>query len=457
LVEGLFGIQPDALHDSLIIHPGYPSSWKFASLKTPDILFDFKRNGAEDNYVVKQSFRKLLKLKLIIEARKDLVESVTVNGVKAAYEVLHSAFNRPAIALNVPAMQVYDISIRWKGAPIIVVQPYYEISAGRKFIVKTPGATVVDLYDPQGSIDSASFEEGLVSGRGNHNLAGLAAFLKLKQGAFTWWQPINLRPVFSIMGFWHDSLYTGRASIEKGQTEKINLAGYFNDRLNNIFRNQYLSPRPKSPTLQLPTQGIGNWCYPLTTANIDDRGLRKQAEPNNEISYNEYISFSTPSDSLLKNVMFTSQWDNFPDSVIVPLTGNASEIYLLMAGSTNPMQSRVVNGMVVVQYLDKTADTLILKNPDNWWPIEQDYYVDGFAFNAGYELPVRLYLKEGKFATEAPAYTSIRGYSNRGIDGGAATVLTMSLNKAKELKSLSVHAVANDVVIGLMAATLVRP
>jgi hypothetical protein len=42
------------------------------------------------------------------------------------------------------------------------------------------------------------------------------------------------------------------------------------------------------------------------------------------------------------------------------------------------------------------------------------------------------------------------------VPGGAATVLELTLDPAKELQSLTVRALANEVVIGLMAATLVR-
>ncbi|HET6995422.1 MAG TPA: glycogen debranching protein, partial [Chitinophagaceae bacterium] len=238
--------------------------------------------------------------------------------------------------------------------------------------------------------------------------------------------------------------------------EKIDLTSYFNDKVTNIFKHEYLSPRPTSPTLQLPTQGIGNWAYPLVTADIDDSGLRKLAGPGNSVKYSEYISFATPSDGTLNNITFTSQWDNFPRSVTVPLSGKASQVYLLMAGSTNPMQSRIANGRVTVKYTDGAADTLDLVNPDNWWPIEQDYYIDGFAFTAGYEIPDRLYLKEGKFGKQAASYTAIRGFTNRAIDGGAATVLDIVLNKTKTLKSLTVETIANDVIVGLMALTLVR-
>jgi len=112
--------------------------------------------------------------------------------------------------------------------------------------------------------------------------------------------------------------------------------------------------------------------------------------------------------------------------------------------------------MIVVFYTDSTTDTLLLKNPENWWPIEQDYFIDGFAFTAGSAMPERLYLKEGKFGNKPSSYITIRGFSNMGIEGGAATVLTMPLNREKALQRFTVHAIANDVVIGLMAATLER-
>jgi hypothetical protein len=127
-----------------------------------------------------------------------------------------------------------------------------------------------------------------------------------------------------------------------------------------------------------------------------------------------------------------------------------------MAGTTNPMQSRFTNGLVVVTYTDGSRDTLALKNPQNWWPIEQDYFTDNFAFITGAPTPERLYLKEGVFAKGLSAYSSIKGFSNRAIDGGAATLLGMPLQRNKVLYSLGVHTIANDVVIGLMALTLSR-
>ena len=236
--------------------------------------------------------------------------------------------------------------------------------------------------------------------------------------------------------------------------QTLDLSKLFNDKVTNIFRNKYLSPRPTVSTLQLPVQGIGDWTHPVKTADINDKGLRKLAGEKNQITIPQGITFSTPSDTLQDNILFTSQCDNYPKEAVVPLTGKASHAYFLMAGSTNPMQSRLVNGAVIISYTDNTADTLLLKNPETWWPIEQDYMDDGFAFTIDAARPVRIHLKTGKIVSVFD--NSIAAYNGKMIDGGSATVLDMPLNATKTLKELKLRTIANDVVIGLMGVTLIR-
>ena len=48
----------------------------------------------------------------------------------------------------------------------------------------------------------------------------------------------------------------------------------------------------------------------------------------------------------------------------------------------------------------------------------------------------------------------ISGVYGREIEGGAGVLLDIPLDKAKELESLTLETVANDVVIGLMGVTL---
>jgi hypothetical protein len=149
-------------------------------------------------------------------------------------------------------------------------------------------------------------------------------------------------------------------------------------------------------------------------------------------------------------------WDNYPEAVTIPLQGSARSAHLLMAGTTNPMQSRFLNGLVEMHYTDGSVDRLELRNPQNWWPIEQDLHDDGYAFTTDAPRPLRIALATGKAIPAGYRYGSIKGFSNFAVEGGAATVLKMPLDPARILDRLVLHSIANDVVIGLMALTLER-
>jgi hypothetical protein len=231
------------------------------------------------------------------------------------------------------------------------------------------------------------------------------------------------------------------------------MESHFNDKVTQIFKNKYLSPRPQVTTLQLPWQGTGDWPHPLEMHDIDDSGLRKLATGKNEFTLPQGIRFSTPGPQGTNNILYTSQWDNYPKERSIQLSGNASHAWFLVAGSTNPMQSQLDNGALLVAYTDGATDTLLLRNPETWWPIEKDYYTDGFAFALKQPRPVRIHLKTGAIVA---GEESKANYNGKEIEGGAATVLDMPLDPSKTLKHITVKTLANDVVIGLMAVTLLR-
>ncbi|WP_346858506.1 DUF4450 domain-containing protein [uncultured Draconibacterium sp.] len=235
--------------------------------------------------------------------------------------------------------------------------------------------------------------------------------------------------------------------------DEVDLSEQFNSSINHIFDKQYFSPRSRYPTLSIPTQGIGDWCSYREHEEIDDTGIRILAAQNGQIIAPQGIPLKIPANNET-NIVFTSQWDNHPEKVELPLEGKASHLYLLMAGSMHHMQINMTNGLMRVEYTDGTFDDLQLKSPDNWWPIEQDYYEDGFAFQLPSPQPPRLYLKTGEWHLDS--YNVLAKNKTIKIEGGAASLLDLALNPEKELKTLTLETYTNDVVIGLMAATLKR-
>jgi hypothetical protein len=94
-----------------------------------------------------------------------------------------------------------------------------------------------------------------------------------------------------------------------------------------------------------------------------------------------------------------------------------------------------------------------LENPSNWWPIEQDYFIDDYQFRIEGPLPPRVDLKTAQVRIRSRADALGKGGF---VPGGSATVLDIPLDNARRLKSLTIRATAYEPIIGLMAATLAR-
>ena len=454
LAEGLFGIQPNAIENTLTITPGFPKDWKHASLEIPDISIAFAEIDNVSKYTIVPKFNQELKLQFFVNVYSDAIDYVQINNKKVAWKQDESAIGQPKVIIESLYQERYDIEIKWKGQPIET--PKFEFSGKVSEVLqfKTSEATIVNIFNPQSCISEVQKTSDQFNFKINSKSGNKTFFIQLKQGDMLWWQPIHIHiekeKSEQLFQNWDEPL------PENTNFKMVDIASKFNCKLNAIFEQEYLSPRPTSPTLQLPTQGIGNWCYPYVKPTIDDSGLRKNAGENNSIMSPQNIPFKTPSNSDKNNIAFVSQWDNFPDTIEIPLSGTSSHAYFMMAGTTNPMQSRLVNGLVEVAYTDGSVETLELKNPENWWPIEQDYFVNGLAFTTDAPKPPRVYLKTGEISRTFKEFKSIKGFSDFGIDGGAATILDLPLNPTKPLKSLKLKAIANDVVIGLMSVTLIR-
>ncbi len=362
LIEGLYGITPDALYGRCIIRPGFPDEWNEASVHTPYLDYTFKRENGKEIYTIKQNFKRPLQI-VIRQNRENgqYVETVCSSEKEQRIVLPATGYKEPAEA---------------------------------------------ELQQPRPA-EGTAFDE-----------------------------------------------------VNTKSCRMVNIDEAFNSNVTDIFQNKYLSPRSPYTTLCLPTQGIGDWCSTKRTAKIDDSGLRQQAL--DDVFTAVGIPFRTP--QVGRNIAYTSLWDNYPDSITIPLKGKASHAYLLMAGSTNTMQSRFENGVIRIAYADGSCETLALQNPENWCPIEQDYD-DAPAFALSHPRPYRVGLMTGKVSRtlaldlggERKAQSADipeNKVPSLQIEGGAAQLIDIPLNPKNKLCSLTLRSTANDVVIGLMSITL---
>lgn len=431
LIQGLYGILPNALDGDLLIKPGFPQSWQHADLHTPDIDWNYQidTSGKTSTYTLCHRIKNIDTLILEIPAQREGINSLIINGQEHKWEN-YTGVGKPMIRIKTRAKANEQISlaISWKGE-----------------IIDLDKETLADL-----------------SKNGSHRTSGNEAsnqeiakekFILCQQGEMTWWRP--KKEVWNKNCQWQKECAAPSMflEIDSSHCEPIKMDRHFNANVTDIFRNEYLSPRSPYTTLQIPKQGIGEWCHPLMSAEIDDSGLRAAINKKGIIHTSLGIPFRSPKEG--ENIAFTTLWDNYPTKIDIPLKGRASHAYLLMAGSTNHMQSHIDNGMIRVHYTDGTTDSLALINPDNWPPIEQIFFEDGKAFNRHAPALYRMSLKSGIVSNN---FAELLGTTSvvRDIKGGAAVLLDLPLNPHKKLSYLSLETLSNDVVIGIMGITLQR-
>ena len=88
--------------------------------------------------------------------------------------------------------------------------------------------------------------------------------------------------------------------VEGAKYSKQKIQKLFNASVTDIFKNQYRSPRPPYTTLQIPLQGVGDWCHPKYCPEIADSGFRSKILKEEFLRHlTEKLPFFSQLDTLL--------------------------------------------------------------------------------------------------------------------------------------------------------------
>jgi hypothetical protein len=434
LVEGLFGVQPDLLGGEVRIRPGFPSGWDQASLKHKDFDFAWKREGMKETYGFISRLPKAIPLSLRLPARTTSLPAVIANGKRLECAFDAAAVGGPMLTAKVPAAQANHIIVEWSGrAPIAATAPPTTYRLGERLRLPA-GVELSRVDDPQGALAA-----GRTAAIGFHTV-----FANVREGDAAWSMPIGFEvkteePMFAPIPH--------MAADVPG--EQVNLSTVLKHNVTEIFTRAYAEPRSAYCSLAFADNLLGGWANPDGRAIIDDAGMRAAG---GLLKTSVGVDFATPGGSA-PNCLFLSYWKQDEPVAQIPMSGRARGIYLLMAGSTLPQCSRMQHGTISIAYTDGTAAKLALRNPETWWPIEQDYLLDDYLFVNNAPLPPRVDLRTGLTRVLDPVSFHGKG---RTVPGGAATILHLPLDPAKELASLQVGVDLYGIVVGLMAATLAR-
>ncbi|MGC4030918.1 MAG: DUF4450 domain-containing protein [Tepidisphaeraceae bacterium] len=269
LVEGLFGITPDALKGELTIKPGWSSEWDHASIQHPNVSIQFKRNPGEDEFAIQPKFATRMSLRLRLPIRGFPVGKVTVNGAPAKLaEAI--VVGSPAIEIVAEPAEKWDVRVQWgeQKPGKSKVEAHANVVGERAVLI--PSGPVMDWKEAQGLFAADMTGRSLA---GEFKRAGKGTvFVRIPTERGEHWEPIDIDVAGAT-----EILATTNVTTAKSYAEIVDLTASFNDRVTQIFKNKYLSPRSPYASLAMPVQGVGGWASNKGNPKIDDTGLRASA------------------------------------------------------------------------------------------------------------------------------------------------------------------------------------
>lgn len=382
VVEGLFGYRPDYPNGVVKLEPSFPVAWQHASIRTPYLVLELQTN----KYRVQLT--KPAAMQLGIPVRAEKIRSVTANGQIVKFTVEPWA-GYGMLRLKLPATSFAEVVIEAEGAAVQLPVLAEEKTDG------TPGSHL-ELKKVFGSVPRYQFTEVHVADKPNTKVLS-----EVPAGAR--WQTVDM-------------------------------SGHFNSDVRGIFKQKYLSPRPATCSMRLGDDGWSAWTFHWWGIATPEIKLAKIGEPLTTAQGAQFAKIAAD-----KNIAFTSLWDNWPKSVTVPVNASGDAVWLLVCGSTTPMQGKIVNAVLRFQYADGQDETLELTSPINFWSLckfgrqDYDYKRDGFSLPK--DLPPQVQLGENC----------------------RAMVYGWKLRAGAKLVSVSLETLSQDVVIGLIGLSVMNP
>ena len=436
VVEGLFGYVPDYPDGVVKIRPQLPVEWDHASIQTPDVKISFRKSENTAHYEVELTQPCALTLTLPVRAKK--IVAVTVNGQAADWK-LEPGFGESLVKVKVSKIDHAVVEVTSQN-PL----PFYDAvqtsgNSGDEIKLDANNAKIVEYNDPQGVLTEAKIQDGILTGTLTTNAGDHLVFARAQIGEVQQWRQFKIE-VTDLHAEAARAAKLVQEIPKEARWECLDLQNIFNGDVRGIFKQKYLSPRPNTCSLRIAEDGYSTWQMMLDKKNhppeITLGNVPRMLAQTNRLATTQGVPFYWGGGAT--NIAFTSQWDNWPRQVIVPVNRSGEAIWFLVCGSSNPMQVRIANAELRMKYADGVVEKLELAPPFNFWSLcpmggcDYDYTRDAFC------LP------------KVPPATVQLG------DNCRAMLLNWRLRPGVKLESVTLETLSPEVVIGLMGVTVMQ-
>lgn len=471
IMEGLFGIAPKRASQRIDLTPQFPSDWTEASIRAPQFSYQWKKTPALVQIDWSSPATNVVRLRLPVCAAR--IDKVLVDGQSAQFR-MEPGFGVTWLNLETPAADHGTIAVAYQAEPGASTKEV-SVRQGESLSLHIDGHRVTDWRDPQGVLAGTSLGDSKFRRvTGNTALAGreggvrsavpaagsnavvtitgdpgpAVVFLTDTNAACPRWHPLHLRiePQFAqaLKRWVHPSI----PDKDLARWELVDLSGKFNSAVNETLDRVHAAV--KAPAL--PASEINTIYYkdhlvpPFVSSKPSDARWRKIINSDGIGWTTETIPFKSPKSG--PNIAVVTRAANvFPPTIDVEVNASGRALYLMLSGTTFAMQSQVVNVRVTLAYADGAQEAHDLVNPFSIGDCWNQYRYHDTAANGFENLGGRL----------GPDGSAQVADLNRPIAVDTeAHLLQFDLKPGRTLRSVRLEAVANDVVFGLMGASVLK-
>lgn len=412
VVEGLFGARCNLLGNEITISPAMPEDWRNARMKIPDLELVYERRRRTEGLTIRCTMPATRIIRLPMRASS--VEAVVLDGEPCEYRI-EPEIGRSVVVVCTEQTGEVTLSVTHGKRAIPRLAYAAEVPANGCWHVTIRGGTIIDHQDPSSALHRTRRTSRRLSGLAAGQPGWHTAFVLCQKDDWSGWLAADFLIVAPTVAT--------RPLCPAEEFTPVDISPLLNVSLTEIHAQKYLEPRPKGYSIMTRVNGRFGWDWNASGFNgvvVDDSRL---LQDEGRFVTESGLAFSLAPTG--PNAAAVSVWENFPTELSVPLTGRARELAVFLIGVTNPMQSRVENGRIDVQYADGGCESVMLVNPDNF----DDWL--GAAVQTRNET---VYFSD----------------HNHGI------VQRVALDPARELQALRVCAVANEVIVGVLGVSICR-
>jgi hypothetical protein len=450
VMEGTFGIAPKRQDKLVELSPQFPADWPSASVKSPHFSYKWERAGGCEVIKWESPVRTAVRLRLPLHANR--INRVFIDGKTATYK-LEAGVGLIWLLLEVPEASSGEIKAEYEEQKLVypMVQ---KVKNGEIFKIDLSAYGASSFIDPQGILKDGLLENEMLKGTFACS-TGPAVLFVLSGGNC----PVLIPLCFDVTDsqavlpkIWSSPKVKNR---ELEQWELIDISGYFNSPLVDVPEKVANSATP--PPLPAGTVGFDYWLSHLrdrlsrrngVETKISDAAWRAKIGSDGIAWTTENIPFMTSKTG--NNIAVVTRAGGFTEKIYFKVPrAKGRTLYLMISGVTWPAQSHVVNLRVTLDYEGGISENKDLVNPfdigdcwDNWLGCYHDTAANGFE-NLG-----------GRFGPDGSGV--VKSLTEPIEVDTEAHLLAFPLQSGKTLSGITLEAVANDIIFGLMGATILK-